>query len=181
MNDILGFSYEEEEMEKIKVIGRIAMVIFVIAAAAVMAGCGTTVNVKPEESMSGKEIPKLSFASITIEVKTEVEDSQDAVKMFNESLVNEFKERNITVVDNGADAKMVVTIKHLKKVSLTKRFFLGILAGTAELKANIVVVVLKNNPIIFSVDISSWDASGIAGHTGAIINDAAEEIANKII
>jgi len=178
-------------MKKIETIGwagRIAMLILLIAAAAVIAGCGTTVNVKPEGSMSGKEIPKLSFASIAIEVKTEVEDSQDAVKMFKESLANEFKERNITVVDNGADAKMVVEIKHLKKVSKTSRFFWGSLSGSAELKAKITITVKNSKSLNFSIDSSARGASGLGdfmtgygGSTDDLLNRGAKKIIEEIL
>jgi len=183
--------FKEEEMKKIETIGwagRIVMFFLLIAAAAVMAGCGTTVNVKPEESMSGKEIPKLSFTSISIEVKTEVEDSQEEVQMFKKLLENEFNSRNIAVAESGTDAKMVVAINHLKKVSKTSRFFWGSLSGSAELKAKITITVKNSKSLNFSIDSSARGASsagdwftGYGGSTDDLLNRGAKKIIEEIL
>jgi len=175
-------------MEKKGFIGRIAMFFLIIAAAAVMAGCGTTVNVKPDESMSGKEIPKLSFTSISIEVKTEVEDSQEEVQMFKNLLENEFNSRNIAVAELGADAKMVVIISHLKKVSKTSRFFWGSLSGSAELKAKITITVKNSKSLNFSIDSSARGVSGLGdfatgygGSTDDLLDRGAKKIIEEIL
>jgi hypothetical protein len=123
-----------------------------VVIAFLLPACGTTVNIKPtEESMSDKELPKLSFTSIAIEVKTEVEDSQEEAQMFKEFLTNEFKEKNIAVAESGTDAKMVVMIKNLEKVSKTSRWFWGSLSGSAELKAEITIKTKNANPLNFFI------------------------------
>lgn len=159
-----------------------------IVAAFLLSACGTTVNVKPTDgSLPSEESLKLSFASVAIEVKTEVEDSQEEAQMFKDFLANEFKERNITVAESGTDAKMMVIIKHLKKVSKTSRFFWGSLAGSAEIKADIAIKTKTANSSFF-VNASARGASGFSdymsaygGSTEDLLNRTAKKIAEKIL
>lgn len=133
--------------------------------------------------MPSEESLKLSFASVAIEVKTEVEDSQEEAQMLKDFLVNEFKERNITVAESGTDAKMMVIIKHLKKVSGATRFWLWPFASftNAELKTEVVIVTAKNN-LSFLVDISAGSGvSGLTGTTNGVLKETAVMIYKKII
>lgn len=167
-----------------KIFGRIFLMGLLITAAAVMAtGCGTTVNMRPTDGSSLEESPKLSFTSIAIEVKTEVEDSQEEAQMLKDFLTKEFKARNITVVESGIDARMTVVIKHLKRyIPGVVRFLVWPFASfnNAELKTEVVITTAKNN-LSFLVDISAGSVTGFTGTTEGVLEQAAQKIAEKIL
>ncbi len=163
------------------------LIFVLIVIAFLMSACGTTINLKPiEKSIPDKEFPKMFFTSIAIEVKTEVEDCREEIQMFKKFLTNEFKERKITVVESETDTKMMVVIKHLKRVSKTGRFFWGSLAGSAELKAEI-IITKDISTLSFFIDTSSQGASGVGdfltgygGSTDDLLNRTAKKIVEYI-
>lgn len=117
-------------------------------------------------------------------MQTEVEDSHDAVEMFNQFLTESFEQKNVKVVASGAvaEAKMTIVIKHLTKVSKTSKFFLGPLTGAAKLKAEIAIIT-GGNKFNFSLNSSAIDNMGDAiwwiGRSGST-DDLLERTSKKI-
>lgn len=147
--------------------------------------CGTTSTIKPSGSLESlKNLPKLSFNSIKIDVKTEVEDSMWEVHLLKDFLADEFKAKNIEIKDSEADAEMVVVMKHLKNVSRGSRLWWGSLAGKAELRVDVTITTQNTAPVSFSVDTSSRGASSagdwLSGYGGST-EDALERTAAKIV
>mgnify|MGYP006891165885 CR=1 FL=1 len=164
--------------------------LLLIMVLALVSACGTTVNIKPEgavsDSDSAKKLPKLSFNSIAIEVRTEVEDCHEEVKMFEDFLAENFKQKNVKVVAPGsnAEAKMTIVIKHLEKVSKTSRWIWGSWAGSAELKANVAIITRDNNSVNFSIDANARASSILSGDRytdyGGSTDDLLERTSKKI-
>lgn len=165
-----------------------ARVILIIGALIFLLACGTTSVIVPTSGLVSVEtLPKIAFTSIQIEIKTEVADSEQEVQLLKEFLVKEFQNRGKIIVESRADAKMVATIIHLKKVPKTKRLWWGSLAGKAEAKIDI-VFILNNDKAYFTIDTGSAGASsagdwlsGYGGSTEDMLERSAERIVAEIL
>ena len=165
-----------------------------LARPAVLAGllglltsCGTQVEVweGSEHEVARKA---LAFSTLVLEVGSDLPGTEEAVTSLAFALETEFLYRHKRVVPASGDIRVLVKIRHLKDVPRETRVWLGSLAGSAELRAEIQVTGPRTKPFTFSIEAQSRGAtttddflSGKGGSTEELTQRAAAIIVGELL
>lgn len=123
-----------------------------------LGGCGTQVEVWEGEGHDTSR-GTLSFQTLVLEVNSDLPGVEEAVKALDFALGTEFLYRHKRVVKSGGDIRVAVKIRHFKEVARESRVWLGSLAGSAELMADVRVTGRQVKPFTFSIEARSHGAS----------------------
>ena len=154
---------------------------------ALLGGCGTQVEVWQG---NGHEAARqaLAFSTLVLAVNSEVPGAEEAITSLAFALETEFLYRQKRVVPRGGDIWVAVKISHLKDVPRETRVWLGSLAGSAELRADIRVTGPRIKPFTFSIEAQSRGAtttedflSGKGGSTEELTQRAAAIIVGELL
>lgn len=154
-----------------------------------LGGCGTSREVQySDPRVDGWERQPLVFKSVVINIKSEVPGTEQAEKQLKFSLEVEFLYRKKLIVKSGGDIEVVVVIKSLQDVPRESRVWLGSLAGSATLLAEVRVAGKKAKPFTFTVETISRGAgttddflTGKGGSTQDMLERTAELIVAELV
>ena len=154
---------------------------------ALLAGCGTQVEVWQG---NGHEAARqaLAFSTLVLAVSSDLPGAEEAVTSLAFALETELLYRQKRLVPRGGDIRLAVRISHLKDVPRETRVWLGSLAGSAELRADIRVTGPRIKPFTFSIEAQSRGAtttedflSGKGGSTEELTQRAAAIIVGELL
>lgn len=154
---------------------------------ALLVGCGTQVEVwQGSEHETARQA--LAFSTLDLAVSSELPGTEEAIISLAFALETEFLYRQKRVVPAGGDIRVAVKISHLKDVPRETRVWLGSLAGSAELRADIRVTGPRTKPFTFSIEAQSRGAtttedflSGKGGSTEELTHRAAAIIVGELL
>ena len=150
----------------------------------VVSGCATTSTMRDAQNgqITAQDIPSLNKTkSISVNVTTANQDYAKERNILSDDLIAKMREDGyiVTSNNNAADQKLEVNIIYLKRVSKEARFFLGVLAGTAEVNVIVNVAAVERNGQ-FILDTTAMDWTGFAGSTEQTLAKVAERIAQAV-
>lgn len=160
-----------------------------ILSLCLLGGCGTSREVQyTNQGVDGWEHDPLAFNTVAIKVKSEVPGTEEAEKQLNFALEVEFLYKKKKIVASGGDIEVAVVIKSLEDVPRASRVWLGSLAGSATLRAEVRVAGKRKKPFTFSVETVSRGAgttedflTGKGGSTQDMVERTAELIVAELI
>ena len=149
--------------------------------------CGTQVEVwQGSEHETARQA--LAFSTLVLAVSSDLPGAEEAVTSLAFALETEFLYRHKRVVPQGGDLRVAVKIRHLKDVPRETRVWLGSLAGSSELRADIRVTGPWIKPFTFSIEAQSRGAtttedflSGKGGSTEDLTQRAAAIIVGELL
>jgi hypothetical protein len=158
--------------------------ILMLAVAVMMValyGCATTSTVTGVDSseINIQDVPVLDKVTpVSISVTAESDDFVGERDLLRDQLISKLKEDGYSISDGTSDAsqKVDVRIIHLKRVTGGARFFLGPLAGSAEVNVTVDVFAAGKKGR-FRLDTRAIDWSGFAGTTEQTIGKVVDTIA----
>ena len=161
----------------------------IILPLCLLGGCGTSREVQyTNQGVDGWEHDPVAFNTVAINVKSEVPGTEEAEKQLNFALEVEFLYKKKKIVASGGDIQVAVVIKSLEDVPRASRVWLGSLAGSATLRAEVRVAGKRTKPFTFSVETVTRGAgttedflTGKGGSTQDMVERTAELIVAELI
>jgi len=163
-------------------IGKAVLASLVITCCAIVMGCGYSRNFPVEPLQQNLTAYKQVFFSAQTGL---AEDISDQIKYMEERTLKKlngtklFQETAIGDCQVNCNGVLLVKaeITDIKKVSEGARFFLGMFAGSAWIKAKVSLVEASTARVIGTYDIEgNSGSSGFSGGTNSAINKAVDEI-----
>ncbi|MFZ1536017.1 MAG: hypothetical protein WAT23_01320 [Chromatiaceae bacterium] len=154
-----------------------------------LGGCGTTREVQyTGPQADGWDHKPVDFKTVVIAVKSEVPETEEAKKQLIFALEVEFRYKKKSVVKSGGDIEVTVVIQSLNDVPRESRVWLGSLAGSATLHADVRIKGKTIKPFSFAVETISRGAettddflTGKGGSTQDMLERTAELIVAELI
>jgi uncharacterized lipoprotein YmbA len=153
-----------------------------------VAGCASLSRSKTTQVInSGKPV---SLAIIYVTTASAMASSDDVKQGLNDAVVSRLNESKMfaTVTDQPPDAslgqgiKIVMEIKHLKKVSQEARDWTGVMAGRAAISIQTTITDLQSGRPIQSFEVEAESGrAAYAETTSEAINQAAEQIVSEVL
>jgi hypothetical protein len=154
-----------------------------------LGGCGTTMEVQYPVNQDASEAHQPAvFKSVTIKVKSEVPETEEAEKQLNFAMEVELLYKKKKIVKSGGDIILAVVIKSLRDVPRESRVWFGSLAGNAEMRTDVTVKGGGLPPRLFTVETTTRGAAstddfltGKGGSTQDMLERTAQAIVEELI
>lgn len=162
--------------------------VFVLVALSLISACS---SVGQTQVIQPKQDQIKPGTTIALSIHPPVNSSSDKKDTYTEviqrlkgqlfgRLMSEANFKQVFHADEKADYKMDVSLLEAKEVSQGERIFLGVLAGSNSLKANVVVYDNNSQSVITSFSVSGKSASHPLSSENDM-DDAIKEVIDEII